>query len=158
MHIRDEHIRKETKTRMKRLFATRTQAVGPVPPLNTPEASASDPVDAVEVPRLTAPAVKPRENPGRGTFQELAKEQALRAAEDETDRLPVRDSRIIGRPVPLGQLFDFTDSHWVARYEKTARRSFQEELELYELLDLDAAGEEEVDVDLDDSTGDLMHG
>jgi len=46
----------------------------------------------------------------------------------------------------------------VGRYEKTARRSFDEELELYELLDLDAAGEEDVDVDLDDSTGDLVHG
>lgn len=66
-------------------------------------------------------------------------------------------STIIGRLISLEQFFDFTDSHWVTIYEKTTRHSFDEELELYKLLDMDAAGEEEVDVDIDD-TADIMLG
>src|SRR5882762_4180135 len=43
-----------------------------------------------------------------------------------------RGSYIIGRSVKLVELFNFTDSHWVQVYEQAARRSFEEELELYE--------------------------
>jgi hypothetical protein len=86
----------------------------------------------------------------------IVETQTRRIAEDETDREPVTRSTIIGHPISLSDLFDFSQPHWVQHYENAARRSFDEELEMYELLDLDAAGEEEVDVDLDDSTGDLM--
>ena len=43
---------------------------------------------------------------------------------------------------------------WHAR--KSSIRSFDEELQLYEMLDLDAEGEEDVGVDVDDDTGDLL--
>ena len=43
-------------------------------------------------------------------------------------------------------------------YAKSAKRSFDEELELYELLDLDAQGEDDVDLEVDDSTGAMLHG
>ena len=67
-------------------------------------------------------------------------------------------STIIGRPIPLEQLFDFMYSHWTTIYEKTAQCSFDEELELYELLDMDATGKEEADIDIDDSTAEVMLG
>jgi len=79
-------------------------------------------------------------------------------SEDETDQEPVTDPTVIGRYPTLYQLFDFTDSHWVHLYENSARRSFEDELELYELLDLDAEGEEDADVDVDDSTGEILVG
>ena len=50
-------------------------------------------------------------------------------------------------PCTIFELFDFSKTHWTTRYSKTALRSFDEELQAYELLDLDAQGEDDVDVD-----------
>ena len=157
MHIRDEHMRKETKTRMKRLFSIRAQAAGPIPTptaLVEPAENDNDDSDAA----AAAATTQTNSGDAHNGFREIADEQARRVAEDETDQAPVTVSTIIGRPIPLEHLFDFTDSHWTTIYEKTARRSFDEELELYELLDMDAAGEEEADIDIDDSTADVMLG
>ena len=43
-------------------------------------------------------------------------------------------------------------------YAKSVKRSFDKELELYELLDLDAQGEDDVDLEADDSTCAMLHG
>jgi hypothetical protein len=43
-------------------------------------------------------------------------------------------------------------------YEKGALRNFDEELELYELLDMDAEGEDDIDVRVDGFTEDLLLG
>jgi hypothetical protein len=51
--------------------------------------------------------------------------------------------------VSISKLFDFTKAHWVSKHERSASRSLNEELELYELLDLDAPGEEDVDLEID---------
>ena len=44
-------------------------------------------------------------------------------------------------PQPIHKLFNFTWKHWIDTFSKSAMQSFDEELELYELLDLDAAAE-----------------
>jgi hypothetical protein len=155
MHIRDEHVRKEAKTRMKRLFTARAQSAGLTGAPN-PVAEAA-PVDPTHPDDADVAAAPQHEDTPSG-LAEIIGEQTLRVAEDETDQMPVTVCTIIRRPVGLNQLFDFTDTHWVERYEKTARPSFDEELELYELLDLDADGDDNVDVGLDDSIGDLMVG
>ena len=54
------------------------------------------------------------------------------------------------------ELFNFTDLYWISQYERAAWHSFDEELELYELLDLDAEGEDQADIDVDDSTGEIL--
>jgi hypothetical protein len=41
-------------------------------------------------------------------------------------------------------------------HARSAIRSFDEELQLYEMLDLDAEGEVDVGVDVDNDTGDLL--
>jgi hypothetical protein len=51
--------------------------------------------------------------------------------------------------VSISELFDFNKGHWVSTHERSASRSLNEELELYELLDLDAPGEEDVDLEID---------
>ena len=74
------------------------------------------------------------------------------------DCKPVATTSVIGCSVKSVELFNFTDSHWVWVYKTAAQQSFDEELELYELLDLGADGEEEVNIDVDDSTGKLLVG
>ena len=68
----------------------------------------------------------------------------------ETDPEPIRTAAF--GPQPIHKLFDFTQKHWVDTFSKSAVRSFDEELELYELLDLDAAGEDDIANDLDEDT------
>jgi hypothetical protein len=43
-------------------------------------------------------------------------------------------------------------------YSRSSIRSFDEELELYEMLDLDTDGDEDVDVNVDENTGDKLIG
>jgi hypothetical protein len=47
--------------------------------------------------------------------------------------------------IEIAKLFNFTNKSWIPSHERSASRSLDEELELYELLDLDAplAGEED---------------
>ena len=57
------------------------------------------------------------------------------------------------------ELFDFSNSLWSTRYSNFASMSFDEELELYDLLELDAVGEEDpetADIDLDGTTQDIL--
>jgi hypothetical protein len=84
----------------------------------------------------------------------MAEQQSELVDRDETDRMPVRQS-VIGT-TPIQALFDFDRSHWVDMYLKSSIRSFDEELQLYEMLDLDAEGEQDIDVDVDNDTGDIL--
>jgi hypothetical protein len=50
---------------------------------------------------------------------------------------------------------------WVSRYEKVGLKTFDDELQLFDLMDLDAAGEddlEEAEVGVDDSTESTLLG
>lgn len=48
---------------------------------------------------------------------------------------------------PLVSLFNFQDQSWTEMSQKISLRSLDEELELYELIDLDAEGEDEQEFD-----------
>jgi len=65
--------------------------------------------------------------------------------EDKTSSVPVRQSTI--GLTPIQSLFDFSSTHW---YSRSSIHSFDEELELYKMLDLDANGK---DVNVDEDTG-----
>jgi hypothetical protein len=52
-------------------------------------------------------------------------------------------------PIKLSDLFDFTVGYWSQTVESTGMRGLQDELEFYELLDLDASGELDTDVAVD---------
>jgi len=155
MHIRDEHIQKETKVRMKRMFIKRTETAQP--PILTPKGPpvAENVIDpqlleaSIDDTPFQPWAAQPQSN---DCFRDMAARHALSAEEDKTDCEPVAAASVIGRSVRLVELFNFTDSHWVQVYEQAAQQSFDEELELYELLDLDAKGKEEANVDIDNST------
>jgi len=116
--------------------------------------SSSQPLPIPDVPPIIASANDPQVSDGsmdvispwkhapqpqlNDHFSDMAARHTQSALEDETDREPVATASVIGRSVKLVELFNFTDSHWVCVYEMAARRSFDEELKLYELLDLDA--------------------
>lgn len=75
---------------------------------------------------------------------------------DDTDNEPVRNSETIGRQLSIAELFDFTATHWANEFDQAGQRSFDEELGLYELLDLDGEGEDDVDIDIDDITEEIL--
>jgi hypothetical protein len=56
--------------------------------------------------------------------------------------------------MPLSTLFYINSAHWATVYQSHIRYSYDEELALYELLELDAGGEE--DPEFDDTVHDLL--
>jgi len=69
-----------------------------------------------------------------GIVQEL-----IEAVEIDDDEPPELSPDALS--IPIKDLFDFTQSYWVEAYGKLAMRGLQDELELYELLNLDADGD-----------------
>ena len=49
--------------------------------------------------------------------------------------------------IPISRLFNFSNKTWSDILSRHAQHNFDEELALYELLDLVAAGEEDVEID-----------
>ena len=49
--------------------------------------------------------------------------------------------------IPISQRFDFENDYWTKVFEQSLPRTFDRELELYELLDLDAEGKDLVGPD-----------
>lgn len=84
-------------------------------------------------------------------FNHLTGSFARQAGEDDDDgdgRMPsVIEIKIV-------KLFDFTKKSWIPSHERSASRSLDEELELYELLDLDAPG---VNVEIDHALDSVLH-
>ena len=59
-------------------------------------------------------------------------------------------------PIPLKDLFNFNNSHWIDLYNGHARKYLAEELALCKLLNQDAAAEEGAEVDVDEMTGNIL--
>lgn len=57
----------------------------------------------------------------------------------------------------IQDIFDFENTYWQVLIKKTVTRTFDQELEYYNLLDLDADGED-VGIDVDDTTGQILVG
>jgi hypothetical protein len=59
----------------------------------------------------------------------------------------------------ISELFDFGNPLWSSHYSNFASMSFEEEIELYDLLELDAMGEEDqerADIDLDGTMQNIL--
>lgn len=158
MHVRDEHRLNETKARLKRTFCDRSksQPAGPSSTSQPPGTTSHNMQSSSEAPNPRNEERNPSAD--TGSFRAMVEQHIRSAEEDEEDQDPVSDFTTIRGPIPLMNLFDFEDMHWVNRYKKAAMRNFDEELEMYEILDMDADGEEEADVDVDESTGDILFG
>ena len=158
LHIRDEHVQHQTKKRLKKIFHSRAAAVPPPPPPPTNLSPAPNPFDNNSDSSEENFDVPFRSRQASNDFESVANWFVDLANNDitETDLEPIRMAAF--GPQPIHKLFDFTRKHWVDTFSKSAVRSFDEELELYELLDLDAAGEDDIANDLDEDTAEaLLH-
>ena len=101
-----------------------------------------EPTATVEVPMLqdTPPPAVDNSTDSIGPLSMRRIVQGLMEAVEIDDEDPPEPSPDV-LSIPIKDLFDFTKSYWVEAYSKLAMRGLQDELELYELLDLDAEGD-----------------
>jgi hypothetical protein len=95
------------------------------------------------------------------SFHSIVQEHGSRATEDNrNNKATPSDCDATINSVRIDQLFNFSADHWVSMYSKSPLRSFDEELELYKLLDLDAEGEDDNDiqVNVDESMEQILIG
>lgn len=157
MHVRNEHHLRSTKTRMKRLFATRSKPT----PLDEMSAlsMAAQPPSLVSIANNEGDISLIDESPDcmhrpRSGFHEFIPDHHSAPVED--DQLYPNSSS--GGKLRLSELFNFENHHWVGLYEECAKRSYDEELSLYDLLNEDAAAINGIEVDVDETTADILIG
>jgi hypothetical protein len=110
--------------------------------------SPSGPAQAGSVPPLST------SNPSNEFSAVIAQHTRL-LNEDNEDNEPAVISEN-WTSIPISQLFDFTTHCWSSRYTRFAALTFEEELELYDLLELDAEGDDDPDAGFDDTTQDIL--
>ena len=151
MFLRDEHVRnKLLLSRLKRQFGQHLASVEhdptPVPDVPMSDSTTQGSAASTEAPVAT--------NQGSGAWQSIA--DTLAGAADLDDI--VADANGNSQPeelrptsslsIPLETLFNFEFTFWTESNQIVSARGLQEELELYQLLDLDADGEiDEEDID-----------
>lgn len=66
---------------------------------------------------------------------------------------------MVENKVEIADLFDFSTNYWGEYEQRTGSISLDEEMELYELLDLDASGHADLDLDpdLDDTVANIFN-
>lgn len=147
MHIRDGHLRdKMARSRLKRSFKpgppTETDT-----PLPNPGTSATTQNHA-SVPSSSDPSQEAAvtSTASGSEFRILVQQEVEAVTDDDLNPLFNVPGFTTFPLTPLSRLFDFSNTTWSAILNKHALFNFDEELALYELvLDLDAAGEDDVD-------------
>ncbi|KAF9521352.1 hypothetical protein CPB83DRAFT_900824 [Crepidotus variabilis] len=174
---RDEHQdqRKRDELR-KRFLAQGTQyhfdnqpQLSETPLIITPESNTPAPVptlrtsDLIQSSSIPHAMDAPSNNPPRNTFRDLIHQHMNQAAiasiDQEDDEFP--EGPISHEPrgsflkMPLAQIFDFEKSYWKNLIEEKVNRTFNEELELFQMLDLDGDGND-LGADVDEATADIL--
>ena len=147
LHIRDEYSKNtQAKQRLRQHIAgaPRPTAID-APASNPPAAAFTQTVDEGSDERegLASSA-----GPAEGSLQDIVDRLISMANDDlgEDDRHGPFPSTL---SFTLTSLFDFSADYWVKSSEATGSRGLQDEVELYELADLDASGELDTDFDVD---------
>ncbi len=76
------------------------------------------------------------------TLRAWAERQFARLEDDDTDSEPVRRSAA-GVPNKLEDIFDFSTSFWLDMFERHVKDVYNDEILVYEWLQLDGDGEED---------------
>ena len=152
MHVRDEDQREQKKQRLMRHFGKVVAASGepaesPLPPSAAPGATGN--IDATfgadaagELGMDSDGAETAQSERGTNSIQKIASTLSAMVDEDE-DEAPVDCPSSLS--ITLAELFDPSLAYWEAETKKSYVRGIDEELEVYDLLELDAAGEEDLD-------------
>ena len=155
IHVRDEYMKPVSKGNLKRYFGP--PQAGPLPvPVARARAATIPAVLSVPTPsepqQSSESLLTPSGNRNK-SFTELVNQHIQSVEEDDEDNEPVRISDTLPL-MPLSILFDINSTHWATVYQSHVRYGYDEELALYELLELDADGEE--DPEFDDTIHDLL--
>lgn len=155
MHIRDGHLRDQTaRLRLKRSFKPPTDA-------NVPDPADSDAVaNSGQVPSSSdasqeTPQTGSESESGESEFRTLVQQEIEAVTVDDLDNDPLFNTSSFPL-IPISRLFNFSNKTWSEILSRHAQHNFDEELALYELIDLDAAGEE--DVEFDETTAQTLIG
>ena len=83
-----------------------------------------------------------------------------RSEDDELESVNTSGSgSMTFKKLTISELFNFEQSYWTKRLETSGLRGFNEELSVYDLLNLDAVGNDEIDdraSEVDPSTEDVL--
>ncbi|KAH9029946.1 ribonuclease H-like domain-containing protein [Lactarius pseudohatsudake] len=149
LYLREEHLRaRSVQTRLKRSFGTALEEDQSMPPPRITTAAVV--VGAESALTADIPMEQDTSTPcgnditdsvGQQSMRGIAQELIDAVETDDSAEPPEPSSNVLRLSIPIRNLFDFTQSYWVEAYEKLAMRGLQDELELYELLDLDAEGD-----------------
>ncbi|KAH9162790.1 ribonuclease H-like domain-containing protein [Lactarius sanguifluus] len=147
LYLREEHLRaRSVQTRLKRSFGTALDKDQTMPPPRITAAvvgaeSALTTDISMEQDASTPCGNDIPDSIGQQSMRGIAQELIDAVETDNSAEPPEPFSDVLGLSIPIRNLFDFTQLYWVEAYEKLAMRGLQDELELYELLDLDAEGD-----------------
>ncbi|KAG2364262.1 hypothetical protein BDR07DRAFT_1402004 [Suillus spraguei] len=144
LHLRDEYTRMgDKKGRLRRARKIIPDPLHPPPPVTSETSTDSlqpDDLSVSEQPETH------NEDEDYHSLGSIASVLAQRSFDDED----ATGSASLFSNVPLQQLFNFMDESWVKLTEGFRMRSIDDELEFYELIGMDAEGED------DDQTFDDM--
>ena len=156
MHVRAEHQLNSTRTRMKRMFAARSKTASP----DEPPTPSADPQSSSQQPEPTPRNEETTLLTNKDLNDAQRPRSGLREFLSNCNFVPTEDDELppaMGK-MSLKQLFNFNDEHWLTLYEGCARRSYEEELSLYDLLNEDAATGDGMEVDVDETTAEILIG
>ncbi|KAI9442952.1 ribonuclease H-like domain-containing protein [Lactarius indigo] len=147
MHIHDEHVRNgDTKQRLKRFYGTTSRASpssGQLESLLTPPLLDDE---AGDIAMDIDPVLQQLLDGETDDFNRITESFGRQSDYDNDDRDGQMPSTI---SITIVDLFNHAEKNWISLHERSASRSLNEELELYELLNSDPAGVEGVDVEID---------
>ena len=154
LYLREEHHQaRSVQTRLKRTFGTALEEVSKIsPPTNvgTSATTANEDLECAPAADVfmahASPTPQASGSSAAGSIDEQLGMQGIvqklidaMDTDNDSDEPPEPSTDMIS--IPIRDLFDFTQSYWVEAYDKLAMRGLQDEVELYELLDLDADGD-----------------
>lgn len=157
MHARDAILRTaEAKAEVRKHISTQIVCE------NSPNQFTRDPNS--QTPTSTEPnSALPHATPssGRNSTESLTTltDEMIRnlaADDDENEAYGHTQNLNTGFPVTLKNLFDFDSLAWSLDKRYNAIRSLDEELEFYQLLELDAVGDEDIDHELESIVGSVI--
>ena len=174
MHVRDEHLaHKEMKNRLKRRFGAVNASSVPEHGGPQPHSLPTNPNDTSRTTSTTHESPDtPLNSDGSDTTGGLETggdttdgqspsllstivHQFVRQGEMDCME-PDRSTADQTAKVSLEDLFDFSRFDWLPHHQRTGKRSLSEEMEIYDLLDADIPGEEGAEVEIDETTGDIL--
>ncbi|KAH7919499.1 hypothetical protein BV22DRAFT_984226, partial [Leucogyrophana mollusca] len=142
LHLRDEYMRMgDNKSRLRRkrnIISTLNQSTAPD---SQPTNSASSPSEATDAESEHLDSTS--ENSLESILQALGERADQDLDVEDLDEGPLEDFTPSLEKISLQQLFNFVDDHWSRTVHRLGMKSLDDELEFYELVDMDAEGEDD---------------